>query len=94
MKIVAIEDENVKPKVVISEFKALYECKNNNIIQLYDAFYREGSLYMIIEYMNCGSLADIIKYTKTIPEAVLSKITKEVKLKLTKIDFDRNNIPA
>jgi serine/threonine protein kinase len=76
MKIISIDNDMVKPKVVISEFKALYECSHQNVIQLFDAFYKNEQLYLIIEFMNCGSLADVIKECGAIPETVLSVIKK------------------
>jgi serine/threonine protein kinase len=68
----------MKPKVIVTEFKALYKTSCPYVITLYDSFYREGSILMILEYMNCGSLEDILKTCGKIPEGVLSKMTKQV----------------
>jgi serine/threonine protein kinase len=79
MKKVTLEkSEQSNPKNIIAEFKALYECKCENIITMYDTFYREGNIYMVIEYMDCGSLEDVIRYCKRIPEDILSKISAQI----------------
>jgi len=77
MKVITLE-ENIKPKVIISEFKALYESCSEYIIGMHEAFYRDSSLHLVIEYMNCGSLEDLYKTCSTIPESVLSKITAKI----------------
>lgn len=73
-----IDKNEMKPKVIVTEFKALYKTSCPYVITLYDAFYREGSILMILEYMNCGSLEDVLKTCGKIPEGVLSKMTKQV----------------
>jgi len=75
MKTIAIDKNDVKPKVVVNEFKALYECDCPSVIKMYDAFFREGSIHLIIEFMNCGSLEDVAKTSGSIPESVLSKVS-------------------
>lgn len=79
MKKVTLEkSEQNKEKIIIAEFKALYECHSENIITMYETFYREGNIYMLIEYMDCGSLEDIMKYCQAIPEQILSKISAQI----------------
>jgi len=41
MKVITLE-ENIKPKVIISEFKALYESCSDYIIGMHEAFYRDS----------------------------------------------------
>jgi serine/threonine protein kinase len=79
MKKVTLEkSEQNKPKTIIAEFKALYECHSDNIIKMYDTFYRDGNIFMLIEYMDCGSLEDVIRYCKNIPESILSKMAAQI----------------
>lgn len=43
-------------------------CSGPNIIDYYFTYYYKQSLFMFIEYMNAGSLADFIKcFKKNIP---------------------------
>jgi serine/threonine protein kinase len=60
MKVINCDKKDNQPKVIISEFRALTECECDYIIKMYDAYYREGSINLIIEFMNCGSLEDVI----------------------------------
>lgn len=60
----------------------------NFIVQLYGAFYEEGSVKVILELMDIGSLEDVIKYTKVqsnlskpaISEDILARISQQVKI--------------
>lgn len=48
------------------------------ILKLHQAFYKEKNCILIFEFMNCGSLGDVIKITKSIPESALCKITEQI----------------
>lgn len=76
MKKIYVEKQLAKS--IIHEVKALYTNRNPHIIKLLDSFYREGAILMILEYMDCGSLEDVIKLTKKIPEKILSRITYQI----------------
>lgn len=79
MKIIDLYEEGVKPKQIISEVKALYEsvcCEN--VVKFYEAFHREGTIRLLIEYMDCGSLEDVYTTTGTIPEPVLAEMTFQI----------------
>lgn len=54
------------------------------LVKFYGAFFQEGNLKLVLEYMNLGSLDKIISKIKIYsqpctPENILSKITQEVK---------------
>ncbi len=77
-KTIMLGDKNeMKPKAIWAECRALYSCSHPNIVKLYEAFYRDGAIHMILEYMDCRSLGDVLSVT-TIPEDVLSKITAQI----------------
>ena len=44
----------------------------------YQSFYENGVISIILEYMDGGSLADLLKKVKTIPESYLAAICKQV----------------
>lgn len=68
----------VKPSVIIQEVKCLHESMNcPYIIEFYEAYHREGSVRLLLEYMDCGSLEDVYKIAP-IPENVLSCITYQI----------------
>jgi len=76
MKKIYVEKQLAKS--IIHEVKALYTNRSPHIIKLLDSFYREGAIMMILEYMDCGSLEDVIKISKKIPEKILSRITYQI----------------
>jgi len=52
--------ERAKRDQLIREIQSLYECKCPTIIGFYGAFYREGAISIALEFMNGGSLANVI----------------------------------
>ena len=84
LKVVGLynDDSLFSPKLVISEVKTLYQSMTcPYVVKFHQAFHREGSIQLLLEYMDCGSLEDIYKLTKIVPEDVLSEITYQVKKK-------------
>ncbi|KAL9647816.1 hypothetical protein ABK040_015302 [Willaertia magna] len=76
LKIIDIYEENIKPKQIISEVKALYDSAScENVVKMYEAFHREGTIRLLLEYMDLGSLEDVYTNAGIIPEDVLSEIT-------------------
>lgn len=70
-----------------NKIKAEQENFNCNfIVQLYGAYYEEGSVKVILELMDIGSLEDIIKYYRKKPinklpvieEEILARISQQV----------------
>ena len=70
-----------------NKIKAEQENFNCNfIVQLYGAYYEEGSVKVILELMDVGSLEDVIKHyrkksTRKLPvieETILAKISQQV----------------
>lgn len=69
-----------------NKIKAEQENFNCNfIVQLYGAFYEEGSVKVILELMDVGSLEDVIKHYRKKPlhkspvieEEILAKISQQ-----------------
>lgn len=49
-----------------------------NISKVDYLVHSEGAVHMILEYMNCGSLEDIIQTCGKIPEVVIAHIAEQV----------------
>lgn len=47
----------------IQDLKAFINCNSPYIVKFYGCFYKEGFLNEVIEYMDMGSLRDIINFT-------------------------------
>eukprot|EP01080_Neovahlkampfia_damariscottae_P008816 gene8816-766_t len=81
LKVVGLynDDSLFSPKLVISEVKTLYQSMTcPYVVKFHQAFHREGSIQLLLEYMDCGSLEDIYKLTKVVPEDVLSEISYQL----------------
>ncbi len=70
------EDEQVRKKQML-ELRTLRKSRHANVVALYDAFYREGYMYTLLELMDCGTLQAAVK-AGPVPENVLGKIAAQV----------------
>jgi len=78
LKIIPYGYREVKPTVIIQEVKCLHDSMDcPHIIELLEAYHREGSVRLLLEYMDCGSLEDVYKVER-IPENVLSQVTCQI----------------
>jgi serine/threonine protein kinase len=84
---VAIKSINIYDKAKRKQFKndlkVLWDNNCPFLIKFFGAFFEEGSIKLVLEYMDLGSLDKVItkikKQPKWIPsEAILSKITQQV----------------
>lgn len=69
---------DTKAKTILAEYLTLIENDCEYVIDLFETFCRNGNIYMVLEYMNCGSLRDIIDTCGAIPEHALSKIAYQI----------------
>ncbi|KAL0476672.1 mitogen-activated protein kinase kinase [Acrasis kona] len=77
-------------KVILAEFKSLYECNCPNVVKMYNTYYVEGQICMLIEYMDCGSLEDVMKHCPDIPESIISKISAQILHGLTYLHEEKS----
>ncbi|KAL9648695.1 hypothetical protein ABK040_016322 [Willaertia magna] len=77
LKSIKLESDEEKnfPKMIISEFKCLLDCRNCiNIVSIIDAFHikKENTLYLLLEYMDKGTLSDLTSlfYNNTLQDTL------------------------
>jgi serine/threonine protein kinase len=70
--------EDQERKGIIAELKTLHKTQCEYVVSFFDAFYDEGCIFISLEYMDIGSLLDIVGKVKVIPEEVLGKIALQV----------------
>ncbi|CAH0395331.1 unnamed protein product [Bemisia tabaci] len=82
-KMCAIEGEDDLSDFMI-EIDILSECKHDNIVQLYEAFFLTGKLWMLIEYCDGGALDSImVELEKPLTEPQIAYVCKEMCKALT-----------
>uniref|UniRef100_A0A7I4C9W3 mitogen-activated protein kinase kinase n=1 Tax=Physcomitrium patens TaxID=3218 RepID=A0A7I4C9W3_PHYPA len=72
---------NEKRQQLLNEIRTLCEAPRvRGLVEFYGAFYSpdSGQISIALEYMDGGSLADIVRTKKFIPEPILSVITRKV----------------
>lgn len=81
--------EKGKREQLIREIITLYDAQCPNLINFYGAFHREGSITIALEYMDGGSLANVIEQVGPIPEYVLASIAFQVLWGLAYLHHDK-----
>ena len=71
------EDEKTKTQLE-TEVKLGTLLKHENIIRIYATYFLKGRINFVMEYMDKGTLSDILKKTKKIPEKYMGIITYQV----------------
>ena len=71
------EDEKTKNQIE-TEVKLSTLLKHENIIRIYATYFLKGRINFVMEYMDKGTIADILKKIKKIPEKFVGLITYQV----------------
>eukprot|EP00244_Chara_vulgaris_P005667 TRINITY_DN2202_c0_g1_i1.p1 TRINITY_DN2202_c0_g1~~TRINITY_DN2202_c0_g1_i1.p1 ORF type:complete len:361 (-),score=51.76 TRINITY_DN2202_c0_g1_i1:719-1801(-) len=72
---------NVQEQVrtqIMRELRILYKSYNRNVVQCFNAFHSNGVISIVLEYMDGGSLADVVRAVRRIPELYIAAITRQV----------------
>mmetsp|Transcript_29568 Transcript_29568/g.41589 ORF Transcript_29568/g.41589 Transcript_29568/m.41589 type:complete len:389 (+) Transcript_29568:680-1846(+) len=78
VKVIQLEvEENIRKQIIL-ELKTLHKTQCNHVVTFFDAFYNEGCIYIVLEFMDAGSLATVLEKAKKIPEKILAKIAFQV----------------
>jgi mitogen-activated protein kinase kinase 1 len=65
-------------KQIVQELKINQAAQCSNVVVCYHSFYHNGAISLVLEYMDRGSLADVIRQVKTILEPYLAVVCKQV----------------
>lgn len=79
--------EESRCRLVAQELKINQLAHNHYIVVCYQIFYDNGAIFIILEYMDGGSLADLLKQVKTILEPYLAAICYQVGGSLKHVRF-------
>eukprot|EP00898_Chlorokybus_atmophyticus_P002443 jgi/Chlat1/319/Chrsp1S03073 len=78
LKVIQLETQEQVRKQIVQELKILHQSYCPYIVACYGAFYSEGAISIVLEFMDAGSLSDIVKAHAGIPERFLAKIAQQV----------------
>jgi serine/threonine protein kinase len=65
-------------KIVVTELRTLNSSDCPFVVSFHGAFYVDGFVSLILEYMDAGSLRDVLKCIGAIPEDRLAHIARQV----------------
>eukprot|EP00276_Gloeochaete_wittrockiana_P021902 CAMPEP_0184349714 /NCGR_PEP_ID=MMETSP1089-20130417/36429_1 /TAXON_ID=38269 ORGANISM="Gloeochaete wittrockiana, Strain SAG46.84" /NCGR_SAMPLE_ID=MMETSP1089 /ASSEMBLY_ACC=CAM_ASM_000445 /LENGTH=390 /DNA_ID=CAMNT_0026682131 /DNA_START=39 /DNA_END=1211 /DNA_ORIENTATION=+ len=65
-------------KQILLELRTLHDSACKYIVSFHGAFYNEGAISIALEYMDGGSLLDLVKMNGPIPENMLAHITIQI----------------
>ncbi|CAL0325521.1 unnamed protein product [Lupinus luteus] len=92
LKIIQMNIEESMRKQLAKELKINQAAQCPYVVVCYQSFYDNGVISIILEYMDGGSLADLLKKVTTIPEPYLASICKQVLKGLMYLHHERNII--
>lgn len=88
LKVIQMNIEETVRKQILQELRINQAAQCAHVVVYYDAFYNNGVISILLEYMNEGSLSDLVKRVGRIPEPFLAGISKQV---LQGLDFLHHN---
>jgi mitogen-activated protein kinase kinase 1 len=78
LKVIRFKNEDKLKQLIETEVKVLHECHCDHIVRCYASYFNEGTINIVLEYMNKGTLADVLKKVKKIPEEILGLIAYQI----------------
>ena len=78
MKVIPLGCSDQERKQILVEIRTLHKSDVPGIIAFSNAFYCENSVHIVLEYMDCGSLARVLQEHGPLPEALLARVTSDV----------------
>ncbi|KAL6224216.1 hypothetical protein ACLB2K_003072 [Fragaria x ananassa] len=78
LKVIQMNIQESTRKQIAQELKINQSSQCPYIVVCYSSFYDNGCISIILEYMDGGSLADLLKKVRSIPEPYISVMCKQV----------------
>jgi len=78
LKIIPLKNDAQMKTLIENEVKILHSCQSENIIKCYATYFDNGAINILLEFMDKGTLADVLKKVNKIPEKILGYITYQI----------------
>eukprot|EP01135_Chromosphaera_perkinsii_P004975 Nk52_evm19s307 gene=Nk52_evmTU19s307 len=78
VKVIPLDVTDKVRKQILFELRTLYEAQSPHIVRFHGAFFNEGSISMVLEFMDGGSLTELLARRGAIPEPVIASIAQQV----------------
>ncbi|XP_077217580.1 MAP kinase kinase 6 [Tasmannia lanceolata] len=92
LKVIQMNIQETVRKQIVQELKINQASQCPHVVVCYHSFYQNGVISLVLEYMDRGSLADIVKQVKTILEPYLAVVCKQVLKGLVYLHHERHVI--
>ena len=76
MKVIRLSCSEQERRQILVELRTLHEAHAPGIIDFHGAFYEEGTVNIVLEWMDCGSLADAARHGP-LAEPMLRKVARD-----------------
>ncbi|XP_073132185.1 mitogen-activated protein kinase kinase 6 [Henckelia pumila] len=92
LKVIQMNIQEEIRKQIVQELKINQASQCPHVVVCYHSFYHNGAISLVFEYMDRGSLVDIIRQLKTILEPYLAVVCKQVLQGLVYLHHERHVI--
>ncbi|KAF5743014.1 mitogen-activated protein kinase kinase 6 [Tripterygium wilfordii] len=92
LKVIQMNIQEEIRKQIVQELKINQASQSSHVVVCYHSFYHNGAFSLVLEYMDRGSLVDVIKQVKTILEPYLAVVCKQVLQGLVYLHNERHVI--
>ncbi|KAH9610521.1 hypothetical protein KSS87_000993 [Heliosperma pusillum] len=92
LKVIQMNIQEEVRKQIVQELKINQSSQCPHVVICYHSFYHNGAFSLVLEYMDRGSLVDVIKQVKTILEPYLAVLCKQVLQGLVYLHNERHVI--
>ncbi|PIN14343.1 Mitogen-activated protein kinase kinase (MAP2K) [Handroanthus impetiginosus] len=92
LKVIQMTIQEEIRKQIVQELKINQASQCPNVVVCYHSFYHNGAISLVFEYMDRGSLVDVVRQVKTILEPYLAVVCKQVLQGLVYLHHERHVI--
>ncbi|GMQ06296.1 hypothetical protein CsSME_00050937 [Camellia sinensis var. sinensis] len=92
LKVIQMNIQEEIRKQIVQELKINQASQCSHVVVCYHSFYHNGVISLVLEYMDRGSLTDIVRQVKTILEPYLAVVCKQVLQGLVYLHHERHVI--